>query len=211
MMGAIVFALMSACSNDEPNIPDDNDNPNPGNTEEPSELLPRWEKVFSQPMQGTDYDFLDLWLVIKNSSGTNLLETGGIKLPGYYFEYQGKNYYLGDTIPVPGNDSPVKIFTHYGSGAKVICPTMTRFRTEMANWDPIDYTCTFVWPQKDIRKKIRIRVEFNPNYLTDLKNGQDTLPKGHETKILKYKIGRWVNDSSIQDKYICDYTTFIVD
>lgn len=44
MMGAIVFALMSACSNDEPNIPDDNDNPNPGNTEEPSELLPRWEK-----------------------------------------------------------------------------------------------------------------------------------------------------------------------
>lgn len=55
MMGAIVFALMSACSNDEPNIPDDNDNPNPGNTEEPSELLPRWEKVFSQPMQGTDY------------------------------------------------------------------------------------------------------------------------------------------------------------
>ena len=42
MMGAIVFALMSACSNDEPNIPDDNDNPNPGNTEEPSELLPRW-------------------------------------------------------------------------------------------------------------------------------------------------------------------------
>lgn len=79
------------------------------------------------------------------------------------------------------------------------------------SWDPIDYTCTFVWPQKDIRKKIRIRVEFNPNYLTDLKNAQDTLPKGHETKILKYKIGRWVNDSSIQDKYICDYTTFIVD
>lgn len=30
MMGAIVFALMSACSNDEPNIPDDNDNPNRG-------------------------------------------------------------------------------------------------------------------------------------------------------------------------------------
>lgn len=80
----------------------------------------------------------------------------------WYFEVNGKQYRLGDTMEIEGNSEPVRITGYMSVDKYILAPT--HIPGERLKNGPITYSYSFVWPEKGINKKIEIYAEYNENF-----------------------------------------------
>ena len=115
----------------------------------------------------------------------------------YYIEYNGKKYFLGDTLDMPGVIKPIRITEHYAAACKQLVATNFTWDPSMSGNEPLEYAYTFVWPSKNIRKSLRVYVEFNPNYEEERKDAFENLKDDKDiAHVTAYKIGHWVDGES---------------
>lgn len=192
LCGVMLLAGMSACSDDKPGEDD-------------------WRKDLSQhytiypvvenpmPIVGTDFSFIALGVRITNKSGTDMLSniTDCVLDSDFYFEIDGKKYFLGDSVPVQGlgkSGDKVKVLDHHAYRFRFltcfyICPPGIQY----IKFAPFDFSFDFVWPSKGIRKHMRMYVEFNKNFFEDVKHTEPIRPGDHYGLVPLYKTGYWAD------------------
>lgn len=109
-MAVLCAAAMavSSCSDDSPE--QEAFKPKPDNWL--AQLYPKMAGVCKPigAVSGTQFFVLDYGIAVEDKDNPNYksLFTPGTEKE-YYVEYEGQKYFLGDTVPIPGNSSPVRI------------------------------------------------------------------------------------------------------
>lgn len=203
LCGVMLLAGMSACSDETP-----------GGDDWRKDLTPHYAMcpVVENPMPivGTDFRFIALGVRITNKSGTDMLSNikDCVLDSDFYFEIDGKKYFLGDSVPVQGlgkSGDKVMVLDHHAYRFRFltcfyICPSLD---TKYIRFAPFDFSFDFVWPSKGIRKHMRMYVEFNKNFFEDGKHIDPSLwdEYGYGT-VLYYKTGYWA-DGVLINKHTC--------
>lgn len=199
---------VSSCSDDSPEK--EAFKPKPDNWL--AQLYPHMAGVCkpSGSVSGTQYFVLDYGIAVEDKDNPyyKSLFTPGTEKE-YYVEYEGQKYFLGDTVPIPGNSSPVRIEEIAERGGKYLRVTnfgSYNFEPEWYNHAPLEYGYTFVWPEKDIRTHIEVYIKFNPNYVEDRENAYNSLKDGECAFIVPtYWVGEWIDGESLGDKFYHAY------
>lgn len=162
------------------------------------------------PWTGLDQRNFGFHIMFKDKAGNDLLEN--MQPEDFYVEYDGVKYVLGDTVPLPENSRPLRIIDHYNGRGKIIAVTTEMWKPEYVTREPIDYTFTFVWPAKNIRRTYRVYVEFNKNLWEDVEAMRNELvADGRESGDVDcYYIIRWV-DGQIHKPSFKDWDEIIVE
>lgn len=208
MLCAIVMT-MGACSSDNgPDTPESQP-VKPDNWE--SELYPK-NSIVCNPagsLSGTEYNVLDYGIAVEDKNReyfTTLFKPGTEK--EYYVEYDGRKYFLGDTVPIPGNNSPVRLeeIAERG-GIKLIVTNFGSYhpKPEWFNHEPIEYGYTFVWPEHNIRTHIEVYIKFNPNYIEEGNKVFESLKQGEIGYVTTYWVGEWIDGVSLENKFYHAY------
>lgn len=137
---------------------------------------------------------LTYYIRIVDRNGNDMLfdrRGGNVCESDWYFEMDGKKYCKGDTMPVKGNQKPVEIKYYVGPGFYCISPTWVDW--QILKEDPVHHSYYFVWPSKNIRKKLDLYAEYNSNYEAEKEALENTLKEGEIEKLVIYKRGNWVD------------------
>lgn len=102
---------------------------------------------------------------------------------------------------------------HYFAAYKVLQVNFTEYLPfHYMNHEPIDYSFSFVWPSKNIRRSMRVYVEFNHNLQAQWDAKQQELIQAGEwiAKVPGACICRWV-DGKIYKPYMGDVYVLVVE
>lgn len=181
---AILLVVTAACSDDA-----ENDNSWREN------LRPVYEIVANGSLSGLGQPpYLTYYIRIVDKYGNDMLfdkRGGNVCESDWYFEMDGKKYCKGDTIPVQGNQEPVRIMGYMGPGFYCISPTWVDWH--ILKEGNVHHSYYFVWPSKSIRKKLDLYAEYNSNYEAERDSLVNTLKEGEFDKLVIYKRGNWVD------------------
>ena len=202
---------MSSCSSDDDPNKEQTDSQVTKPNDWESQLFPK-NVMICKPkgsVIGTQYFVLDYGIAVEDKDKpyfNSLFQPGTEK--EYYVEYEGKKYFLGDTVPIPGNSSPVRIEEVAERGGKNLLVTNFgpyNFKPEWKNHAPLEYGYTFVWPAQNIRTHIEVYIKFNPNYTKDSEDVYNKLNDGETGWAPVYWVGEWINGESLGDKFYHAY------
>lgn len=159
-------------------------------------------------LSGTQYFVLNYGIAVENKDKPfdSLFRSGNEN--EYYVEYEGKKYFIGDTVPIPGNTSPIRIEEIAERGGKNLLVTNFgpyNFKSEWINHAPIEYGYTFVWPAQNIRTHIEVYIKFNPNYLDESESLYATLNDGETGWVPAYWVGEWIDGKSVGNTFYHAY------
>lgn len=172
--------------------------------------------TFSEPsLSGDDFSYIGFGIrIVDKDTGRDLLNNnpGNVRESDFYFEIGDFKYHVGDSVGLLSHFPGLKLIEitqpHYDN-FYYLSFYYLKVSNKLATRSPIDFTIDFVWPSKNIRKKIRTYVEFNNNFVSDAKNaGPDQY--GYVRAWL-YKVGYWVDGISAteydvqEDGSYCDY------
>lgn len=201
---AVIFALGAvSCS-------DCNDDPAPPSEDWHNQLFTSYAKIYPTPMSGLDYNHLGVFVSIENSKGEDLLNprnSGNVHGRDFYFEFYGEKYYLADTVRNLPSDllrwnHTVKIekfayaSNYYRDVYHFVPFSVLPYQSGGVRLmtTPVDVSFYFVWPEKGIRKQIRMYCENNTNFEEDMENA---VPDSAGVKLVPFfKTGIWVDGAS---------------
>lgn len=201
MVLCAMTAGMGSCSKDDGPDGKESSQSKPDNWE--SQLYPEIFMVQKAPGQmGHPLYILDYGFSLKDiSSSSDILTPEAEK--EFYLEYEGKQYKVGDILPIPGNTAPVRVEEIPEIGGKYIRATgFGGWYPEMEwyNHEPIEYGYTLVWPQRNIRTKMHVYIKFNANFEADYQAKQATLKEGETDWVPAYWVGEWIDGVSLGEK-----------
>lgn len=191
ILSMALFMVLVSCSSEEdgPVVPDNSWRDNLESITQPlsKEPITGW---------GGQYANYSAGFIIEDEDGRNLMDEdtpGNVLKSGFYFEINGKQYFMGDTINVCGLfNSKVDSFFHYGGGVEMLSPFWMTWQEIVRAGKTIDLTYDFVWPSRNIRKQMRVYIEPNLNYDQEVEAFQkQDIQK--EAFIELYKCGFWVD------------------
>ena len=181
---ALILVGLAACSNDA-----ENDNSWRENLRSVKEI------VVNGYLSGTVRPAnLTYYIRIVDRNGNDMLfnkRGGNVCESDWYFELDGKKYCKGDTMPIKGTQKPVEITYYVGPGFYCISPTWVDWH--ILKEGSVHHSYYFVWPSKNIRKKLDLYAEYNPNYETEKEALENTLKEGEFDLVEIYKRGNWVD------------------
>lgn len=201
---AVIFAIGAvSCS-------DCNDDPIQPSANWQDELFTSYVEIYPSPMSGLNYNQLGVFVSIENSKGEDLLNprsSNNVHGGDFYFDFSGEKYFLSDTI---GNlpegmlkwNHTVKIekFPYAGKYYRnvyyfvpfSVLPYQSDGVRQLTS--PVDVSFDFVWPEKGIRKNLRMYCEYNTNFEEDKENA---IPDSTGVKYAPFfKTGIWVDGKS---------------
>lgn len=218
----LTVCMLASCGKDEPNGPNgsDGDDDNTPNVEQEDSL--DWRSQLDtvkhpvcypgEYLLGDDFSNIGFHIMIKDKEGNDLLRDPKVIQSDWYFEINGNRYHYGDSVPELVCPDP-RIYTggHFSGMGSIIFVNMWRPGVEeCASHEPMEYSYTFVWPEKNIRHEMRVYVEFNKNILNDIADVQSTLHPGESSVVDRYYICRFV-DGKVYKPYLFDSYLLIVD
>lgn len=159
------------------------------------------------PMMGDQFDNFGFHIAIKDKNGKDLLQNPEIANSDYYIEYNGQRYMLGDSVPFPTQNALLSVDYHYSGVMKILYVNFTRWDLTYFDHEPIDYTFSFVWPSKNIRKTMRVYVEFNQNVKEEIEaKTQELVQNGQVSALVPAAyICRFVDDKVYKPKFFDTY------
>lgn len=199
----VVLMCFASCSNDEPT---------PDNKDWQDELYTRNDLIYAgdinQRPTGLNYEPFTACFKIVDASGRDLLNKrneGNVADSDFHFEINGQKYFVGDTVKgvFPPTFVPpytiVRIEPDFWGECNflhpfLVYPFMSGSIRDMT--EPMDVTFSFVWPEKDIRKTIRVYCEKNSNLEEDIENAEIDNRGFKHVPLFKY--GIWVDGVSTE-------------
>ena len=205
---------MWACSNDDPQ-------PNPGPNSDPtSDQDTLWREDLDTAIDiiakapapcGLYYRGVNFH-VNPRKDGIEVLNMGEASNyyleSDWYFEAQGRKYFLGDTIDIKGNRMPIRFICDLYTQKYVI--SACDIPPEVLEEGPIHYNFTFVWPSYGISKKVDVYAEQMPDYKQKREDLLNSLKSGEFERLNRFLVGYWVDGRTIVHEWPGSGGTYVV-
>lgn len=209
MIFTFILTLVS-CSDDSPNP-----NPNP-DSDWHSELYTDSTLVYAGDPNnrptGLNYKCFAVNIMIKNDEGSDMLNIYNPKNvinSDYYFKFGENIYHLNDTVndlhpwfytPYTKKNRTVSINPDFWGKKHMLQPFFFYpMMSDISDFtEPMDITFDFIWPEKKIKKNIRVYFKANENFEEDKENAEID-SKGFKY-VPYYQYGIWVDGKSTEGK-----------
>lgn len=192
LLSAAIAPLAISCSDDN-NTPEEDESWREA-------LVPYYAAFFKQPMSGgfSNHSFT-FHISMVNSMRIDLLQSdsqSSVRHSDWYFEMDGKQYRLGDTIPTPAgyNLKPISVIGYMGYYKFFIDPVTINF--DALKKAPLYLSMDFVWPSRNIRNHIDYYAEYNKNYWKEIEEFWKS--DNDMGKILCGYYGLWIDSKTME-------------
>lgn len=208
MMAICCIIGMTACSNDDPQPtpePDPNADPTLSQDTLWKKDLVIAEEIVFHPFTLVGFSYRGINLQINpRKDGIEVLDNEKTRKEylesDWYFEFEDKEYRLGEVIPIKGNKFRIRFMRDSYTQRYVISPC--DIPPAALDEGPIHYSFRFVWPAQDINQKMVVYAEAIPGFYEAREAALKVLKNGESVYLPRYKIGYWVDGQTItQDVY----------